>query len=113
MIMDIKNHTISIEELGKKLEQALPAYHYKERGTSVLIAKKSAIIGVIIMRKKKRIQVSGNFPEFYMSLIFAVITLFLGIFVPVLLYFIFIHGKMKKAEKEIAGCLQAEFDNIS
>ena len=106
----IKTNLPDITHMKDWLEKQLPSYTYKTRGKHILIAKRSMLAAAVIHVKKKRISVSGNFPEFYMSLIFALVTVLLGLIIPVILYFIFIHGKMEKAEKEIAAGLRQEFE---
>ena len=113
MKINAGQNIVNIDELKEKLEQALPSYHFKKRGSKILVAKKSLLIGVVIVKKKKCLQVSGNFPEFYLSLLFAVFTVLLGIILPLVLHFIFIHRKLKKAEKEVAACLPTMLDNVS
>jgi hypothetical protein len=110
MNLFIKNHFSSIDQLEKKLKNELPDYTYLRRGKRILIARRSIIAAAVITVKKKHIQVSGNFPEFYYALIFAVITIAFGIIIPVVLYFIFIHKKLKRAEKEVAKVLSSELN---
>jgi hypothetical protein len=101
-----KDRETSIEIIEEKLKQKLPSFSFKTRGKKILVARKSRLAAAIIFRKKKRIQVSGNFPEFYFSMIFAIFTVLFGILIPVILYFIFIHRKLKKTEKEVVEALK-------
>jgi hypothetical protein len=102
-----KDFVINIDELKADIEAAFPSMRIKKRGKKMLIARASFLTGAVIVQKKKYYHISGNFPEFYQSLAFAIITVLSGIFIPVILYFIFIHRKLRKVEKELVMYMQA------
>jgi hypothetical protein len=106
MSVIIKDRETHLEFIEEKLREKLPSYSYNMRGKKILVARKTKLSAAIIFRKKKRIQVSGNFPEFYFSMIFAVVTVLFGVLIPVILYFIFIHRRLKRAEREVAETLR-------
>jgi hypothetical protein len=112
MSVIFKDRETGIDVIEEKLKEKLPSYTYKRRGKHILIARKSKFIAAIIIRKKNLIRVSGNFPEFWFSMIFSVIVVLFGILFPVVLYFIFIHRKLVKAEKEVAGMVQSSLFKV-
>jgi hypothetical protein len=111
MYINLEQNIPSIANLLGILQQKLPDYSCTLKGERLIIAKKNHFIAAIISVRKKYIKVSGNFPYFWESLLFALIVVGLGIIIPVILYFILLHGKMKKAEKDIFLCLKDEVES--
>jgi hypothetical protein len=109
MYINLEQNIPSTANLLEILQQKLPDYSYSLKGKRLIIARKNHFIAAIVSVRKKYIKVTGNFPYFWESLLFAVIVVGLGIIIPIILYFILLHGKMKKTEREIGFYLEEEF----
>ena len=97
-------------QLKEKLSQNFPNYSFDMRGSNILVAKKSNILGANILIRKKDMLVVGNFPTMTATMIFTLIFILLGIVIPLILYFIFLHSKMKTVENEIGSFLKREYE---
>ena len=109
MRFKIEPNSIEFEDLKSKLEAQFPDYTFKVRQKNYLVCAKSSTIGTNILLRKTRLIVVGNFPSMLGSLIFVAAILLLGVLIPLVLYFVVFHTKMKKLEKEIADFLAQEY----
>lgn len=103
MKVPINNTTPDFDTLKQNLLENFPSYSFFERSKNYLVAKKNKIIGANIIADKKNIYVIGNIPSRLGNFLLIFIVLLLGIIIPIILYFIFIHFKMRRFEKEIAS----------
>lgn len=103
MKIPINDTTPNFAILKQNLIENFPNYSFFERSKNYLVAKKTNIIGAHIIVDKKNIYVIGNIPSKLGNFLLIFIVLLFGIIIPIILYFIFIHFKMKRFEKEIAS----------
>jgi hypothetical protein len=98
---------VTAEQLRQILAQALPQYTYTMRTKNLLVVQKSAGVGANVMPGKKAINVVGTFPNMGAMMLFVLCVVFLGVLLPLLVYFIGWYGRQKAIEKEVAATLQA------
>ena len=55
---------------------------------------------------KNKINVAGNFPNMGLQLFFVLCVVFLGILIPLVIYFVAVYGKQKAVEKEVVQAIQ-------
>ncbi len=92
-----------------KLEAKFPNYKFNVRQRNFLVAAQSGTIGTNILLRDRALIIAGNFPSMGASMLFMLAIIFLGVIIPLIIYFAAFHGKMKKLEKEIAEFLKAEY----
>ena len=109
MKININPGTSSYDELKEKLSAKFPDYSFDMRGKQFLVAKKTGTIGTNIVLKKNKIMVVGNFPTMGGTMIFTLCMVLLGFLLPLIVYLIAFHPKMKALEKEIGAYLQEEY----
>lgn len=110
MKFNIEPNTITYEELQTKLQLKFPDYTFKMRGKQFLVASKSNTIGTNIVLRKNKMHVVGNFPTVGGTMVFVLSFVLLGILIPLIIYFVAFHTKMKALEKEIGAYLQQEYE---
>lgn len=110
MRLNIERDSIKYDELKDKLSAKFPDYTFEMRGKQFLVAKKSNTAGANIIVRKGKMTVVGNFPTMSGSVIFAVVLVLLGILIPIIIYFIAFHPKMKALENEIGAYLKSEYE---
>ncbi|OFX61606.1 MAG: hypothetical protein A2046_09900 [Bacteroidetes bacterium GWA2_30_7] len=100
------NDIISDFRLVKqKLIENFKQYTFNERSKDFIVIKKNRVIGANIIFDKKNIYVIGNIPSRTGNFLLILIILLLGVIIPLIFYFLFIHFKMKRLEKEICSFL--------
>jgi hypothetical protein len=95
------------QALIPQLSAMLPGYKLYMRGGKLLIAEKSAAVGATLLFRKDKVIVNGNFPNMGVQMIFILAVLFLGILVPLLVYFVTVYKSQKASEKEVGAALEA------
>ncbi|PLW98653.1 MAG: hypothetical protein C0594_18120 [Marinilabiliales bacterium] len=109
MNIKISPDSIDYNILKQKLEEKFSNYKLKERSKNFLVLRKNNTCGTNVLLKKKKVIVAGNFPTTGGQIIFMLSILILGFIIPLIIYFVAFHGKMKKMEKEIAVFIKEEF----
>lgn len=99
-------HSLTSEDIIAAIQQKNTAYNLLQIGNRLIIVKFNFLVAAVVSIKKKHISINGNFPYFYVSLIFAIVVIAIGIIIPLVLYFIFLYPKMKRAEREICEILR-------
>ena len=110
MNINITPNTLDYAELETKLTAKFPQYSFKMRNKQFLVGKKSNTVGTNIILSKKKLMVVGSFPTIGGTMVFALCLVLLGILIPLIIYFIAFHSKMKVMEKEIGAYLQEEYE---
>ena len=110
MRFKIEPNSIQFDEMKSKLETKFPNYKFKVRTKNFLVAAKSGTVGTNILLKNKALIVVGNFPSMGATFIFMLAIIFLGVLIPLIIYLVAFHSKMKKLEKEIAEFLAATYN---
>jgi len=112
MKLKIKEDSISVvdlkEAVGKRFEGT---YKISDRNKGMIAVAKSKSIGAVILVQKKSVIVNGNFPTMAGQMIFMLLLVLLGILIPLLVYFIVFHKKMKAVEKEVVAFLKEHYSN--
>lgn len=112
MKFPIEPGAITYPDLKAKLEQQFPSYSFTMRGKGILIGKKSSTAGLNILIQRKRMIVNAGFPTMGGMILFALIMVLLGVIIPMIVYFIAFHPKMRAFEQEVGGFLQSEYQHI-
>jgi hypothetical protein len=110
MKFKITPNTITYPEVQEKLQAKFPQYTFKMRGKQFLVCSKSSSIGANIVIRKKNFNVVGNFPTMGGTMIFVLSLFLLGILIPLIVYFVAFHSKMKVLENEIGAFLKEEYE---
>jgi hypothetical protein len=90
-----------------QLSAMLPGYKLYMRGGKILIAEKSAAVGATLLFRKDKVVVNGNFPNMGVQMLFIFALIFLGILIPLLIYFVTVYKSQKASEQEVGAALQA------
>jgi hypothetical protein len=112
MKIKIQPDSVKWEEVKVKLEGKFPDYKVKTRTKGFLIVAKSGSIGTNVLIRKNAIMVAGNFPTMGGTMLFMLSIIFLGVLIPLIIYFAAFHSKMKKLEKEVAEYLSQEYSSV-
>jgi len=89
------------------LSAMLPGYRFSMRGGKILVAEKSSAVGATLFFQKNKVVVNGNFPNMGLQLVFVLSVVFLGILIPLLIYFLTVYRSQKRSEEEVGAALQA------
>jgi len=108
MKISITPGSVTSEDLQSKLETKFPQYPFSKRG-HFSILKKTNTVGTKILINKNKLLVFGDFPTQKGTIIFIVLVVLLGFLIPLIVYLLAFHPKMKKFEKEIGGFLIEEY----
>lgn len=95
------------QALIPQLSAMLPGYKLYMRGGKILIAEKSAAVGATMLFRKDKVIVNGNFPNMGVQMVFMLCVIFLGILIPLLVYFVTMYKSQKNSEQEVGAALQA------
>lgn len=95
------------QALIPQLSAMLPGYKLYMRGGKILIAEKSAAVGATMFFRKDKVVVNGNFPNMGVQMLFIFALLFLGILIPLIIYFLTVYKSQKASEQEVGAALQA------
>ena len=109
MKISIQPGSVNLEEVKSKLEAKFSAYGFNFRNKNFLVASKSPTVGTNILLRKKKLIVVGNFPTMIGQILFALFVVLLGFIIPLIIYFIVFHSKMKSLENEIGDFLKSEY----
>jgi uncharacterized membrane protein len=90
-----------------QLSAMLPGYKLYMRGGKILVAEKSAAVGATLFFRKDKVVVNGNFPNMGVQLLFVFALIFLGILIPLIIYFVTVYKSQKASEQEVGAALQA------
>lgn len=114
MKIKIKENVLTRDELMKTLSEALSdKYSLSYRGKYMIVIAKTKIIGCTVMIRKKSILVNGNFSTMKAQIIFTLLVVLLGFIIPILVYFLVFHKKMKVVEKEVAKVLKDNYNALT
>lgn len=109
MKLSIEENSIDIYELKARLEAKFPYYKMATPYSYMMYVAKSKTVGCNILIRKKTIHINGNFPSMKAALIFNLCLVLLGILIPIIIYFVVFHGKMKAVEKEVGEFIKQEY----
>jgi hypothetical protein len=110
MRFDIAENSVSPEQVMQDLQRNFPEYQFKYRSKNLLICKKHSWNGCNILVGKKRLTINPTFPEMYQMLIFVLSLVLLGFLIPLIVYLLAFHGKLKQTETEIGNYLKQKYE---
>lgn len=94
------------ETLMAQLQQALPHYKFTKRSKKFFVAEKTAAVGANVVVAKNKVNVVPNFPNMGLQMVFILCVVFLGILIPLIVYFVTVHGKQKAAAAEVGAAVE-------
>jgi len=106
MKIDI-SQPLAPQSLIPSLSAMLPGYRFSMRGKKVLVAEKSAAVGATLFFRKNKVVVNGNFPNMGLQMVFVLSVVFLGILIPLVIYFLTVYRSQKSSEQEVGAALHA------
>ncbi len=98
-------HPVDKHALMAFLQASFPQYEVGPR-QSFLVVKQSDTVGANVVVRNNKIIVVGTFGSMGMQIGFTLGMLFLGILIPLVLYFALLRGKHKAMEQEVAAAVQ-------
>ncbi len=105
--MKIQTHgPIDKDTLMAHLGASLQGYKVYPR-QSFLVVEKTGLVGANVVVRKNKVIVVASFPNMGLQIGFMLAVLFLGILIPLLLYFVLLYGKQKAVEKEVGAIVTA------
>ena len=112
MKLKIKEGSIDGPQLKEAVTQHFDGtYEISERSNGLITVAANKNIGAVIMVRKKSILVNGNFPTMGRQMVFTLLVVLLGFLIPLLVYFIVFHKKMKVIEKDVVAFLKEHYSN--
>lgn len=113
MKIKIKENVLTREELKRELtEKFNDKYDLSYRGKYMIVIAKTKIIGCTVMIHKNNIHVNGNFSTMKAQIIFTLFFVLIGIIIPLIVYFLVFHKKMKVVEKEVGQYIKNNYKEI-
>ena len=110
MKLTIKENTINATELKSTLSNEFSnKFTVTATIPTIIVIAKSKIIGTKVIVRKNSLYVVGGFPTPFFQFIFTLVFVLLGVVIPLLLYFIFLHKKMKFFEHEIVAFIKENY----
>ena len=106
MKLKIKENAIDPVELRNTLDdQFIDLYSVSAKVPTVIFIAKNKLVGAKAIVRKNSLIVQADIPNmlFFLSLVF------LGVLLPLLLYFVFLHKKLKRVEKEVADFIKKNY----
>jgi len=94
------------DTLMAQLQQALPEYKFTKRTKKFFVAEKTAAVGANVVVNNNKVAVVPNFPNMGLQMVFILCVVFLGILIPLIVYFVTVHGKQKAAAAEVGGVIE-------
>jgi len=110
MRIKIEPNSIQFEEIKNTLVGQFPQYEFTERKGNFIVAKKGTFVGCNIVLRRKRLIAVGNFPEMGQQMAFNLAVVFLGVILPMIIYFAVFHKKFKEFENEIGEFLKSKYE---
>jgi hypothetical protein len=109
MKIPIQANTVTFEDLQSKISARFPDYKFNVRSKYFGVVQKTATAGANVVLKKEKIFVTANFPTMIGSGLFMVCIIFLGVLIPIILYYSIFFSAQKKVEKEVGEYLMTEY----
>jgi len=112
MRLKIKEGSIDANQLKEVVATRFEGtYEISTRSNGLITVAASKNIGAVIMVRKKSILVNGNFPTMGRQMVFTLLIVLLGFIIPLLIYFLVFHKKMKAVEKDVVAFLKEHYSN--
>lgn len=101
------NQPLDPQAVIPQLQAMLPGYKFSMRSSKLLIAEKTSAVGATVLFRKNKLIVNGNFPNMGLQMVFVLSIVFLGVLIPLLVYFLTVYKSQKNSAEEVGGALQA------
>ncbi|MGV6828890.1 MAG: hypothetical protein ACWA45_05785 [Flavobacteriales bacterium] len=113
MKLKIQENAIDFEELKKVLKNEFGMkYQVKKRQKGIIAVAKNKTCAALVVPTKNKLIINGGFPTMVGQIIFTLLMIGLGILIPLIIYFIFFHKKMKEVEKEVSSFLKEKYKDV-
>lgn len=93
-------------ELTKKFENDYKVY---KRGSHITVVAKNNIVGALVIIHKNTLVVRGNFSTMGAHITFTVLVVLLGFLIPIAIYYMTYHKKMKEVEEEVSTFIKNRY----
>jgi len=100
---------VDFPALTALLREQFPAYRVEEKTENFVMLSKSGAVGASVLFRNDSLIVSGTFPTMLGQGLFALLVIMLAVVIPLIVYYLAFHLRMKSMEKEIATFLITEF----
>jgi len=110
MKLKIKENSISYDELKQTLTQEFgDLYKIDDYSKSIISVSKTKLIGANVAVFKNKILINGGFPSMAYNIGFMLFIILLGFIIPLIIYLLVLHKKMKAVEKEVADFIKVTY----
>ena len=110
MKINIQEKAIDIEDLKLNLASHFSGkYGVTTRNKKMLDVAATKNIGATVILTKKHLNVTGGFPSAKRTMVFTLLTIALGVLIPLIVYFLVFHKKMKVVEKDVADYINTHY----
>jgi uncharacterized membrane protein YukC len=110
MKFKIKPNSIDTQTLEKALSTHFDGqYKVSTRNKFSIVVAKNDIIGTIVIVQKDKINVVGNFATLKVQFIFMMLIVLLALIIPLIIYFLVFHKKMKAIETEVVDFIKTSY----
>lgn len=110
MKLKIKENAIDPVELRNTLDdQFIDLYSVSAKVPTVIFIAKNKLVGAKAIVRKNSLIVQADIPNMWLRMLFFLSLVFLGVLLPLLLYFVFLHKKLKRVEKEVADFIKKNY----
>lgn len=110
MKLKIKEGSVDANELKVAVKKHFEGtYTVTDRGKDMIAIAASKTSGAIVLVRKKSIILNGNFPTLAGHMVFMILLILLGIIIPLIIYFLVFHKKMKAVEKDVAAFIKEHY----
>ena len=110
MKLKIKENAIDPVELKTTLtNQFLDLYRVSAKVPAVIVLAKNNLVGTKAIMRKNSLIVQGDIPNLWLRMLFFLSIVFLGVVLPLVLYFVFLHKKLKGVENEVADFIKSNY----
>ena len=112
MKLKIKEDSVDAAQLKEAVAAHFEGtYEISDRSKGVIAVAATKNIGALIVVRKKSVIVNGSFPTMGRQMAFTLIVVLLGFLIPLLVYYMVFHKKMKAVETEVVAFLKQHYSN--
>ncbi len=105
------NNPPSLDTIKQAIENKFPEFKCSYRTKNILVVKKSSTAAALVNVRANSIIVNESFPTMIGQLIFTFAVLFLGILIPLIIYFATMYKKQKFVRTTVSDFITKEFVN--
>lgn len=102
-------NALNTDEVKSAIEAHFSTYKINFGGSKLIQVAKSGTVGATVLVRKNNVIVNGNFPSVMSRMLFMLCVILLGILIPLIVYFVAFHGKMKGVEKEVVAFIKEKY----